>query len=283
MMKLGRDAKIDLTHDRRLALRFYGDAQPHMLQTANLQKGAIVVCDGEELVEEGLGIGVPVCKYHDGTRFSLVANTFFDDSDAGPRIVKIYEMNGVASKRFRQLRIRRGTFLAHLLKILEKGYRGLSRWNTDTTIMLRILSIFGMRNEYAISSSKGRIMVSYHKNSTSLEVKVDFHELSHEGLQSIVLANEQGGMLFNEYQDSTGITLYSEQIEPWRTTQATWASLCSQISNVRFKLHRPNHWIIVRGREVVRNRISWSGLDLYCEDAPGTLEYSVEISGATIT
>ena len=66
--------------------------------------------------------------------------------------------------------------------------------------------MLGMRNEYLMSSSKGRIAVSYRKTRTGLEIKASLDELSCQGLQSIVFANEQGGILFNEYEDSTGIT-----------------------------------------------------------------------------
>ena len=277
--RLRLDEKIDLVFDGRIALRFYADSRPHAYQTARLQKGAIIVCNGMELVEEGLGIGVPVCRYQDGTRFSLSADTFADDSDENPRLVKIYDMNGMASKRFREMLIRRGTHLAHFLKILEKGYRGLPRFKTEATLMLDILSMLGMRNEYLMSRSKGRIAVSYHRSRMGLEIKASLDELSCQGLQSIVFANEQGGILFNEYEDSTGIRLHDDQIEPWLVTQAEWASLLSQASGVEFTLRRPSPWLIVRGREVVRNRISWSGLDLYCEGPPQALEYSVEISG----
>ena len=278
MKALHIDDKIDLTLDAKLALRFYANSRPRMLQTAELQKGAIIVCDGKELVEEGLGIGVPVCRYQDGTRFSLDADTLIDDSDTDPTVMKIYDVNGLASKRFRGATIERGSSLARLLKVLEKGYRGLGRFRTEASIALDILSMLGMKNEYLACTSKGRIAVSYRRNGRGLEIKADLDKLSHEGLRGIVFANEQGGTLFDEYEDSFGIKLHDRQIEAWGTTQVEWASLRSRVSGLRFRLRRPSGWLIVRGREVVRNRISWSGLELFCEGTPQSLEYSVEIS-----
>ena len=277
--RLRLDEKIDLTFDKKLALRFYADSRPHVFQTARLQKGAIIVCNGVELVEEGLGIGVPVCRYQDGTRFSLSADTFVHDSDENPTIVKIYDMNGMASKRFRELLIRRGTPLAHLLKILEIGYRGLSKFKTEAAVTLDILSRLGMRNEYLLSPSKGRIAVTYRICGRVLELKATLDDLSSDRAQSIIFANEQGGTVFNEYKDSTGIILRDEEIGPWQALQVQWASLRSRALGVEFTLRRPSRWSIVRGREVVRNRISWSGLDLFCGEMPEALEYSVEISG----
>jgi len=279
MRQLRAEDKVDLVLAPKLALRFYADSRPHVSQTAKLQKGAIIVYDKKELVEEGLGIGVPVCRYRDGTRFSLDADTLVDDSETNPTLVKVYDMNGLASKRFRGAIIERGSCLAYLFKVLEKGYRGLRRSRSGATTVLDILSILGMRNEYLVSHSKGQIAVSYRRNGSDLEIKATLDELSCEGLQSIVFANEQGGVQFDEYEDAAGIKLHDKQIEPWRTTQAEWASLRSRVSGVGFRLRRPSGWLIVRGREVVRNRISWSGLDLLCEGTPQALEYLVEIHG----
>ncbi len=280
MRQLHIENEIDFILGPRLWLRFYADSRPHVLQTARLQKGAIIVYDGKELVEEGIGIGVPVCRYRDGTRFSLHAETLVDDSKTNPTLVKIYDMNGLASKTFRGATIERGSGLARLLKVLEKGYRGLYRFTSEASITLDVLSMLGMRSEYLAARSKGRISVSYRRSARGIEIKAALDELSRDGLWSITFANEVGGTLFNEYEDSTGVKLHAEQIEPWRTTQAEWASLRSRESGVGFKLRRPSGWLIVRGREVVRDRISWSGLDLLCEGTPQALEYLVEIHGA---
>ncbi len=277
MRQLLIDEKIDLPLDSRNILRVYADCRPHVFQTAKLQKGAIIVHNGLELVEEGLGIGVPVCRYRDGTRFSLGADTFVHDSATNPAVIKIYEMNGLAEKRFRGVPIRRESYPARLLKVMEKGYRGIRRFRAETTAMLDILGLLGMRNEYSQSRSKGRITVTYHNSGRELKINASLDELSSEGLMSIVFANEQGGRMFDEYADSTGIELHERQIEPWQTTEAKWANLHSGMYSVGFGLHRPSGWLIVRGREVVRNRISWSGLDLFHNGISRALEYSVKI------
>jgi len=279
MKRLRIDEKIDLLLDSKVTLRVYADCRPHVFQTANLQKGVIIARNGIELVEEGLGIGVPVCRYSDGTRFSLSADTFVDDSDTNPTVVKIFDMNGIASKKFRESPIRRGSYLAGLLKLMEKGYRRVGRFRTVATLMLDVLSLLGMRNEYSESRSKGQITVTYCRSGRELRINATLDALSSEGLESIVFANEQGGRIFDKYSDSTGIELHERQIEPWQTTEAKWASLRSGMHDVGFRLHRPSGWLIVRGREVVRNRISWSGLDLYCGGTSQALEYLVEIVG----
>jgi hypothetical protein len=162
---------------------------------------------------------------------------------------------------------------------LEKGYRGSRRLRIEAAMMLNTLSLLGMRNDYLKSPSKGQVAVTYCRSSRGLKIEASLDKLSCEGLQSIVFANEQGGTVFNEYEDSTGTRLHDKQIEAWRTIRTEWACLRSRALGVGFRLDRPSGWLIVRGREVVKDRISWSGLDLFCEELPQTLEYSVEIVG----
>ncbi len=282
MKRLRLDERIEFALNSKVSVRVYADSRPHVLQTAKLQKGAILVRDGKELVEEGLGIGVPVCRYKDGTHFSLTAETFFNDSESGPSIVKIYDMDGVASKRFRGIPIRRGRYLAGILKVLEKGYRGFRRFGITSTPMLDLLSLLGMTNEYRETLSKGRIEVAYRLIGRDLQIKTNLSGLTREGLQRIVFANESSGRLFGKYTDSTGTKLQDRQIEPWRKTRAEWASLYSRKLGVGFSLRRPSGWLIVRGREVVRERISWSGLDLLSNGIPEASEYSVQIFGEAL-
>lgn len=277
MRRLSLHESAELPMNSRASLRVYADSRPHVLQTASLQKGIILVCNGRELVEEGLGIGVPVCRYRDSTHFSLSAETFVDQSEQDLTIIKVYNMNGVAGKRFRGVPIRRGRYLANLLRLLEKAYRGLRRFRVRASMPLDLLSLLGMRNEYLVSHSRGQILVSYSRSSTGLQVRADLRDIVAGGLQGVVFVNEQSGRLFNEYTDSNGTRLRDAEIEPWCMTSAKWADLHSREFGVGFRLHRPQGWCIVRGREVVKDRISWSGLDLVYEGAPKRLEYQVQI------
>ena len=281
MRQLLFNEKVEFALSPKVSIRVYADCRPHALQTMRLQKGCVLVFNGRELVEEGLGIGAPVCLYRDGARFSLNAVTFVDNSETDPSVTKIYDMNAIESKRFRGASIRRESCAERFLRALEKGYRGIRRLHVGATMMLDVVSMVGLRNEYVESCSKGQISVSYERSEGALRVTVNFESLVTEGLKALVIGNEQGGRLFAEYSDSFGGRLEGREIEPWRTTSAEWATLSSPEVGVGFKLRRPDGWRIVRGREVVDNRISWSGLNLAYDGIPTlkTLEYRIETFG----
>jgi hypothetical protein len=217
--------------------------------------------------------------YSRGTIFSLSAETFVSESKRGPSVTKVYNMNGIASKRIRGLKIRHEGYVARFLGILEKAYRDIRRLQPGATMMLNMLSMIGIRNEYLECSSRGQIAVTYERDHEGLLVTADFGRVATEGLRNIVLTNEQGGSMFTEYSDSSGVRLAGRQIEPWRAISAEWASLRVPETGVQFGVHRPAGWKIVRGREAIKNRMSWSGLDLISDLAPKKVKYRVEIHG----
>jgi hypothetical protein len=247
-----------------------------------LQKGAHLVIGGVEVAEEGVGIGAPVCLYRDGAHFSADAVTFLNPSKNRPSAVKIYDMNAVEAKTFRGNTIKRASFIRRFLRILERAYRESRGPRFGQEIMLKLVSFVGLRNEYSRSTSKGQVSVTYEPRERELRVTVDFEGLARDGLQAIMIGNEQGGRVFTEYGDSSGQRRDGRQIEAWKLASANWASLWSPKDNVGFKLKMESEgWRIVRGREVVENRISWSGLNLISERLPlsSTLTYRVEFLG----
>ena len=54
----------------RISVRLYADSRPHCMETATLHKGLVLILDNQEVIEEGMGFGLPVVKYKDKTYFS---------------------------------------------------------------------------------------------------------------------------------------------------------------------------------------------------------------------
>jgi hypothetical protein len=72
-----------------LSMRLYADPRPHIGKVARLQKGSILVRDGEELVEEGFGFGLPIIDVDGQAYLSRFATTERVDES----LVKHYEMD----------------------------------------------------------------------------------------------------------------------------------------------------------------------------------------------
>ena len=269
------DEKIEFPLTSRVSIRIYADTRPHALQTMRLQKGGILVVDGRELAEEGLGLGFPVCLYQGRACFALNATTLVDDSNAFPSVTKIFDMNAIELKRFRGTAIESDSYSEHAIRALESAYRTMGRLHV-ARIMLDVASKLGLSNEYMGCPSKGQVSVSYERKGGALRITVGFDSLVLNHLQAIVIGNEQGGTLFNRYSDPF-VRLEGKEIEPWRLTSVEWAALGCPVYGVGFKLRRVDDWQIIRGREVVENRVSWSGLNLMRDGVPESKRFSYDI------
>jgi hypothetical protein len=84
----------------RVSVRLYQDCQPVYLETAPLQKGLVLMLNGKELVEEGIGFGVPVVKYADKTYFSGTASSWIQKEKDCCILIKAFNLDMISKKRF---------------------------------------------------------------------------------------------------------------------------------------------------------------------------------------
>jgi len=72
-----------------LAVRLYAGTQPHIGKIARLQKGLVLLVDGQEVVEEGFGFGLPFIVM-DGQAFLARSGSV---EQVGNRLVKRFHMD----------------------------------------------------------------------------------------------------------------------------------------------------------------------------------------------
>jgi hypothetical protein len=84
----------------RLSVRLYADCRPSYLETSQLQKGLVLVLDDEELIEEGVGFGVPVVKYSDKTYFSSTAEVESKITPSSCNLKKTFILDTISRKKF---------------------------------------------------------------------------------------------------------------------------------------------------------------------------------------
>lgn len=96
------DAPSTLLLHEGLRFDLYDDTRPHYGKIAALQKGLVLVRDGEAMIEEGYGFGLPLIQYGDLVYNARTANVTSVDAQT---LVKVYTIN-VADRWSRFLRVK---------------------------------------------------------------------------------------------------------------------------------------------------------------------------------
>ncbi len=93
---------LELVLNDRIALRLYNDTRPHIGKIAALQKGLVLVVDGQALIEEGYGFGLPLVSDGELVHNSRHAEIMAVDAQT---LVKRYSMD-VADRWSQFLRVK---------------------------------------------------------------------------------------------------------------------------------------------------------------------------------
>lgn len=84
-----KPAPLTLSLSRGIGLRLYSDTRPHTGKVARLQKGLVLEVEGNELVEEGFGFGLPLVEVEGQAYLSRSAAV----KRVGNTLVKHYAMD----------------------------------------------------------------------------------------------------------------------------------------------------------------------------------------------
>jgi hypothetical protein len=187
------DNALTLASFNNISLKLYPDCKPHNLKIARLQKGLVLVMDGKEIIEEGIGFGVPVVKYTDKTFFPGSSKVFFD-KDHGV-VEKVFAMDTIPKKR-----IGKGPYLNDFLysslhKIIAKGYIR-SRAIRSFFNRLNLGKIFGIYTQFVKTEPRGWISIIYKPIPKGVSIEVDLRSLKRSRCKGIIILNEQGSHFF---------------------------------------------------------------------------------------
>lgn len=230
--------------------------------TGCLQKGFLLLDQGQELAEEAVGFGVPVLKAGLQTIFpgAIILTCLRRGSIWG--ITAVFKLNLVerfsrggnknvesrlfyAVKNFLAAVIRRLPFLSGLL--------------TATSSMLR--RMFNWETTYADAGFSTEVKVTYTIEAETGKVGA---EIDTSGLPptitEVVVMNEQGARYFDRYRDTSGVSLSKEEIGCWDEVNAEEAWFESSAPpQVAFRLAQVKGAQLFRGRELIGSRLAWSG------------------------
>ena len=247
--------------------------------TDRLQKGLVVWYEGQELCQEGVGFGVPVLKRPLETIFAGSAEITGQDPERGQLSV-VYDMN-----RAERLAPRRaGLPFGGPLNALKEGGAWLHR---RAPVLRRVLTamseaarrLLGIRTAFVPIESAGRIQVRYSVSAADgrIEVHVDSTQADLRGVTEIIVMNEQGADCFSVYADSDGAFLSGNAVQTWARVHAAQAAFRDPRRGVEFSLSQVSGAKLLRGRERVPGRLSWSGFAYVAPPPCGGFSYSVRM------
>ena len=132
------------------------------METAPLQKGLVLMLNGKELIEEGLGFGAPVVKYQDKTYFSSSAEISIEKNTSACKVLKKYVLDSVSRKKFwRASYIDDGVY-SSLRKTFSKPYLTQKNLSPFFNAVMELRQIAKIKTEFQKVKDRGTVTVTYH-------------------------------------------------------------------------------------------------------------------------
>lgn len=256
-----------------LSVRLYPDHRPNHLETSPLHKGLVLLYRGREVVEEGVGFGVPVVKYSDKTYFPGEASVSLDDACT---LTKVYTLNMVSVKKLGAA----GYIDDRLYSTLRKNFERLYLQKKLKGLFNKVMEIrdaLKVTTEFQTVKPRGRVTVTYRCQPNRVGVEADFSDLKLDGCKELLMLNEQGASLFGMYTDSNAKALMGAGIGAWDRVGAESASLQSTDGRLRFAVFSRPSSVLYRGYERTRKRFSWAGLSYSIKPGVKSFSYSIDL------
>lgn len=243
-----------------ISLRIYPDTRPHCLETAQLQKGLVLMFHGKELIEEGVGFGLPVLKYRDKTYFAGHADTFITKSGGKHTIVKEYKMDTVSKKKLGKSAFMNDKFCSFAHRLFEKVYLKDTKLKPIFNKMMELRQAVGINTEFVTVRPRASITVHYACNPDTIRINVEVNSIISTRCKELLILNEQGSSHFRNYSDSSGLKLSGNRIGAWeeiRDYEPTFSTTCNDVA---FSLQKVRHAKMLRGWEWTKGRFCWAGV-----------------------
>jgi hypothetical protein len=253
--------------------------------TAGLQKGFLLVREGQDLAEEGVGFGVPILKRGIQTIFpgsSSLISIQKDPVHNATNVTVNYRMNleeKIVGPGFESVKNNFLYTTKNFLAVLIRHIHPMRGPLTAASNALRWM--FGWRTAYeeAEFSTNVKVIYAFDCTAGTISVEIDGATLNKEAITEVVVMNEQGAITFDQFCDSNGINLHGDEIGCWDKVTSEWASFVSTTHRLAFTLRQVQGATIFRGRELVGSRLAWSGFGISFPPTAAKFSYQLKIEG----
>jgi hypothetical protein len=251
--------------------------------TARLHKGLLLLDEGRNLAQEGVGFGVPILKR--GALTIFPGGVQLAERRDGPSrvITAAFQMNLVERLAGADGRSpTSGSFYAvrDLLAALHRRLPALRGFLTATSNAVRRRRGWVTTFEETDTCATLAVTYSIDGDGARIRVAVDMTGLAEKDLTKVIVMNELGARHFDLYLDSTGARLRGRDIGTWNEVSAARASFASSASRVAFSVRQVEGATLYRGRELVGSRLAWSGFGYSLRPARESFVYEVCIERA---
>ncbi len=269
------EAPFTFNVDHGAALRIYPDSRPRNLEIAALQKGLVLLHEGEEVVEEGAGFGSPIAMYGEEAYFCRTARTELLQLDRDSvTLKKTFYLDSVSRKAIRGFRVNNGLYM-FVHRTFERGYLKKQKARPVFDWMMHLRGVLGVETKFVDAQPKGEVTINYHLENDRVGIRADFSKMDKADCGEILILNEQGAISFPRYRDSDTALLVGREVEAWARVGAKEATFVNPATGLSFSLRHVEGADLVRGREQVKNRFAWAGLTYLLP--PETVEFAYTI------
>ena len=147
-----------------------------------------------------------------------------------------------------------------------------------TAISSLLRRMFNWETTYSDAgfSTELKILYTIEEETGRLTVEMDTSSL-HPSITEVVVMNEQGAHYFDQYLDTSGVSLQGEEIGCWDEVKAEEAWFESSARRVALRLGQVTGARLFRGRELIGSRLAWSGFGYSFRPSIKRFRYEIKI------
>lgn len=252
-------------------------SNPDCYPTSRIQKGLALFCDGQDLSEEGVGFGVPVLVLKTSREAIFPGSCVWKTElkGDGATIEAEYFMNLMGKMAVGGRRIDCRTFY-RAREWLAAQYRRHPELRKGilygAELSRRVMS---MKDAFVEIPPVGSVKTVYTIMDDSVQVDLDLRGVP-EG-HELVIMNEQGANHFDSYKDSGELSLEKDAIGSWDEVFSDRASFIDSENGLYFALPRVEGAKMMRGRELLSDRLAWAGLAYVLSSGTKRFSYTIRL------
>ena len=230
--------------------------------TARIQKGLVLLYEGQDLSEEAVGFGVPILKRGLQTIFPSEVDLYLHGGTPETKVSARYKLNleeRIVRNGNTSIKNRVVYTAKNSLAAIIRHIPFLRDILTGTSNLLR--SKLAWKTTYEPGEFSSFVVLSYTIDEDNSRTRVELvgGDFDSSSISEIVIMNELGAHHFDQYQEVDGAYQNGDQISCWDPVVAGSAAFIDQTHKVSFSLPQVPGARLYRGRELIEPRLAWSG------------------------